>query len=134
MDFDSYNVGDPIPEKKHPVGKYQPIYYAGASGDFNLIHIDPEFGKMVGLGGNVLQGLCTMAFAAITVTDFAGDPGALKKLKVRFAKPVRPLDNVIVQGKVAAKDADTLTLEMNATTKKGEVEVLSQTVAVVAKV
>ncbi len=32
------------------VDKYRPIYYAGASGDYNPIHIDPEFGKMVGLG------------------------------------------------------------------------------------
>ena len=39
-------------ELKQVVGKYDPIFYAGASGDFNLIHIDPEFGKMVGLGGN----------------------------------------------------------------------------------
>ena len=39
------------------VDKYRPIYYAGASGDYNPIHIDPEFGKMVGLGGAILQGI-----------------------------------------------------------------------------
>ncbi len=43
------------------VDKYRPYYYAGASGDFNLIHIDNDFAKSVGLGGIILQGLCTMA-------------------------------------------------------------------------
>src|SRR5664280_3049949 len=64
------------------VDKYRAIYYAGASGDYNPIHIDPEFGKLVGLNGAILQGLCTLAFAAKTVTDWAGDPGKLKKNKV----------------------------------------------------
>ena len=82
------------------VDKYRPIFYAGASGDFNPIHIDAEFGKMVGLGGNILQGLCTMAFVMQTVSDWSGDPYRVKKLKVRFAKPVLPEDTVTVTGTV----------------------------------
>src|SRR5512136_2420154 len=80
------------------VDKYRPIYYAGASGDYNPIHIDPEFGNMVGLGGAILQGLCTLAFAAKTVTDWAGDPGRLKKIKCRFSAPVMMEDTISVQG------------------------------------
>ena len=134
MDFDKINVGDEMPVEKNPVGKYQPMYYAGASGDFNPIHIDPEFGKMVGLGGNILQGLCTMAFAAKSVWNYGGDPGSLKKLKVRFAKPVKPLDMVVVSGKVVAKEGDVATIEVIATTNKGEVEVLNNSVAELRKV
>jgi 3-hydroxybutyryl-CoA dehydratase len=134
MDFDKINVGDEIPVEKNPVGKYQPMYYAGASGDFNPIHIDPEFGKMVGLGGNILQGLCTMAFAAKAVWNYAEDPGALKKLKVRFAKPVKPLDTVVVTGKVIAKEGDTVTIEVGAITSKGDVEVLTNSIAELRRV
>jgi 3-hydroxybutyryl-CoA dehydratase len=134
MDFDKINVGDEMTAEKNPVGKYQPMYYAGASGDYNPIHIDPEFGKMVGLGGNILQGLCTMAFAAKAVWNYAGDPGAIKKLKVRFAKPVKPLDMVEVTGKVIAKEGDIVTLEVYAKTKKGEVEVLTNSVAEIRKI
>jgi 3-hydroxybutyryl-CoA dehydratase len=134
MDFEKINVGDVMPDGKNPVGKYQPMYYAGASGDFNPIHIDPEFGKMAGLGGNILQGLCTMGFAARACTDFAGDPGALKKLKVRFSKPVKPLETVVVHGKIVAKEADVITADLVADTNKGTVEVLSNCVAEFRKV
>ena len=83
------------------VDRYRAIYYAGASGDYNPIHIDPEFGKMVGLNGAILQGLCTLAFAAKTVTDWAGDPGKLKKIKCRFSAPVMMEDTISFQGTVA---------------------------------
>jgi acyl dehydratase len=107
-------------ELKQTVGKYDPIYYAGASGDFNPIHIDPEFGKMVGLGGNILQGLCTMAFTARCHTDFGGDPGALKRIKVRFSSPVRPADVVAVQSHVATVEGKRVKAEFNAVNQKGE--------------
>lgn len=133
MEIDKINVGDAIPTQKNAVGKYQPMVYAGASGDFNAIHIDPEFGKMVGLGGNILHGLCTMAFVAKAIVNFAdGDPGKLKKLKVRFAKPVKPLETVEVVGKVIAKDGNALTIEVSASTNKGENQVITNGEAVVA--
>jgi 3-hydroxybutyryl-CoA dehydratase len=83
------------------VDRYRAIYYAGASGDYNPIHIDPEFGKLVGLNGAILQGLCTLAFTAKTVTDWAGDPGKLKKIKCRFSAPVMMEDTISFHGNVA---------------------------------
>jgi acyl dehydratase len=133
MAIKDLNVGDAIETQINPVGKYQPIYYAGSSGDFNPIHIDPDFGKMAGLGGNILQGLCTMSFVAKAVVDNAGgDPGALKKIKVRFAKPVMPLDKVEVTGSVTEKTGAEAVLELAAHTKKGEVQVISNAAATVA--
>ncbi len=83
------------------VDKYRALYYAGASLDFNPIHIDPEIGKMVGLGGAILQGLCTLAFASKTVTDWLGDPGKMKKLRCRFSAPVMIEDVLTIEGTVA---------------------------------
>ena len=57
-------VGDPIPELKVTPDKYLPHRYAGASGDFNPIHIDPEFAKAVGLPGTILHGLYMMGLVA----------------------------------------------------------------------
>jgi len=111
--------GDII-DKSFNVGKYQPIYYAGASGDYNLIHIDPEFGKMVGLGGNILQGLCTMAFAATTLTDFVSDPSCLKRIKVRFKKPVKPDDEVNVKATVVDCAEGMVRTEIVAVNQKGD--------------
>ena len=74
---------------------YRPIYYAAASGDFNPIHIDPVVGEQAGLGGVILQGLCTMAWAAeAAVRLYGNDPTRLKKLRVRFSRPVKPGDVV----------------------------------------
>ena len=134
LDFDKIKKGDAMPDSKNPVGKYLPIYYAGASGDYNPIHIDPEFGKMVGLGGNILQGLCTMGFVAKACTDWAQDPGALKRLKVRFAKPVKPLDTVVVHGKVVKNTGDTIVCDMIADIEKSKEAVITNAVAEFRKV
>jgi acyl dehydratase len=107
------------------VDKYRPIYYAGASGDFNPIHIDPEFGKMVGLGGAILQGLCTLAFASKTVTDWAGDPGKLKRLKCRFSAPVLMEDTISVQGTVTDVQSGRARVELRVVNQHG-VEVLQK--------
>ena len=60
------------------------VRYAGASGDFNPIHIDEEFAKSVGLPGRILHGLWTMAQVARAQTEAAGGPEALKSLSVQF--------------------------------------------------
>ncbi|HOD62917.1 MAG TPA: MaoC/PaaZ C-terminal domain-containing protein [Smithellaceae bacterium] len=107
------------------VDKYRPIYYAGASGDFNPIHIDPEFGKMVGLGGAILQGLCTLAFASKTVTDWAGDPGKMKKLKCRFSAPVLMEDTISIQGTVTDVQSGRARIDLKVVNQHG-VEVLQK--------
>ena len=107
------------------VDKYRPIYYAGASGDFNPIHIDPEFGKMVGLGGAILQGLCTLAFASKTVTDWVGDPGKMKKLKCRFSAPVLMEDTISVQGTVTDVQSGRARIDLKVVNQHG-VEVLQK--------
>ena len=56
-----FEVGDALPELRVTPDKYLPHRYAGASGDFNPIHIDPEFARAVGLPGNILHGLWGMA-------------------------------------------------------------------------
>jgi len=63
---------------------YLTYRYAGASGDFNPIHIDEEFAKSVGLPGRILHGLWTMAQVARAQTEAAGGPESLKRLEVQF--------------------------------------------------
>ena len=64
--------------------RYTTYRYAGASGDFNPIHLDEEFARSVGLPGRILHGLWTMAQVARAQTDAVGDPVALKSLSVQF--------------------------------------------------
>src|SRR5437588_12954093 len=63
---------------------YVTVRYAGASCDFNPIHIDEEFAKQVGLPGRILHGLWTMAQVARAQTEAAGGPQALRRLSVQF--------------------------------------------------
>jgi acyl dehydratase len=80
--------------------KYLPHRYAGASGDFNPIHIDPEFAKEVGLPSNILHGLYSMAQVARACTRAAGgDPRSLKRLSVQFRGMGFPEQEITVSGK-----------------------------------
>ncbi len=98
------NVGDAIPELKVTPDKYLPHRYAGASGDFNPIHIDPEFAKAVGLPNTILHGLYMMGLVARAATDVAGgDPQALKRLSVQFRGMGAPETEIVVSGTVKSR-------------------------------
>jgi acyl dehydratase len=64
--------------------RYTTVRYAGASGDFNPIHIDEEFARQVGLPGRILHGLWTMAQVARAHTEAFGGPESLQRLSVHF--------------------------------------------------
>jgi len=100
-DLKDLKEGDAIPELKVTPDKYLPQRYAGASGDFNPIHIDPEFAKAVGLPGNILHGLWMMAQVARGNAQIAdGDPRALKRLSVQFRGMGFPEQELVVSGTV----------------------------------
>jgi len=93
-------AGAQIPELSVTPDKYLTVRYAGASGDFNPIHIDEEFARAVGLPGRILHGLWTMAQVARAQTDAAGGPEHLKRLSVQFRGMGRPEQEVLVKGTV----------------------------------
>jgi acyl dehydratase len=95
------SVGEQIPELRVTPDKYLTARYAGASGDFNPIHIDEEFAHAVGLPGRILHGLWTMAQVARAQTDAAGGPERLKRLSVQFRGMGMPEQEVVVTGTVA---------------------------------
>ena len=79
--------------------KYLPHRYAGASGDFNPIHIDREFAESVGLPSNILHGLYSMAQVARACTQAAGgDPRSLRRLSVQFRGMGLPEQEIVVTG------------------------------------
>ena len=105
-------VGDQIPELKVTPDKYLPHRYAGASGDFNPIHIDPEFAKGVGLPGNILHGLYMMAEVARAQTAVAGgDPRGLKRLSVQFRGMGMPEQEITVSGSVKEAQGNRVVID-----------------------
>src|SRR3954465_14433312 len=104
--------GDSLPELRVTPDKYVPHRYAGASGDFNPIHIDPEFAKAVGLPGNILHGLYSMAQVARAAQQTGGgDPRALKRLKVQFRGMGKPEAEIRVTGTVREVDGERVVLD-----------------------
>jgi acyl dehydratase len=92
--------------------RYLTVRYAGASGDFNPIHIDEEFARQVGLPGRILHGLYTMAQVARANTDAGGGPASLKRLSVQFRGMGVPEVKLTVTGTVTeVRDDRTVVTE-----------------------
>jgi acyl dehydratase len=92
--------GASLPDLKVTPDRYLTVRYAGASGDFNPIHIDEEFAKQVGLPGRILHGLYTMAQVARAQTEAGGGPESLKRLAVQFRGMGLPEQEITVSGTV----------------------------------
>lgn len=107
--------GEAIPELKVTPDRYLPHRYAGASGDFNPIHIDPEFARGVGLPGNILHGLYSMAQVARAQTAAAGgDPRSLRRLSVQFRGMGVPEKEIVVSGEVTGEEEGRFLIETEA--------------------
>lgn len=96
------SAGDAVAELRVTPDKYLTHRYAGASGDFNPIHIDPEFAKAVGLPGTILHGLYMMGLVARANVEAVGggDPRSLKRLSVQFRGMGAPETEIVVSGTV----------------------------------
>jgi len=103
--------GDELPTLKITPDKYLTVRYAGASGDYNPIHIDEDFAKQVGLPGRILHGLWTMSQVARAQTEAAGGPHALKRLSVQFRGMGLPEHEITVTSSVKTVDGDVALVE-----------------------
>jgi acyl dehydratase len=109
----SLKAGDPIELTVTP-DPYVTVRYAGASGDFNPIHIDEQFAQQVGLPGRILHGLWTMAQVARAQTEAAGGPETLKRLSVQFRGMGRMGEPISVTGTVREVDGNTAIVDAQA--------------------
>jgi acyl dehydratase len=86
--YDQADPGTELPPRQYQVTRRDLVRYAGASGDFNVIHWNERVAKSVGLPDVIAHGMLTMALAGRFVTEWAGDPGAVTEYGVRFSAPV----------------------------------------------
>jgi acyl dehydratase len=135
ISYDDVETGTALPSAQFPVVREDLVKYAGASGDFNLIHWNDRVAREVGLPDVIAHGMYSMAEAVRVVTDWAGDPGAVIEYGVRFTKPVIVPDDgagalIEVAGVVKKKlDGRQVQVELTATSA-GE-KVLGQARAIV---
>lgn len=107
--YSEVEVGAEVIAREVTITRLDLIRYAGASGDFNVIHWNERIATSVGLPNVIAHGMYTMAQAGRVVTDWVGDPGALKEFGVRFTRPVPvPDDDRGATIRVAATVAEKL--------------------------
>ena len=129
-------VGTELPPQTFTITRADLVRYAGASGDFNVIHWNQRVAQSVGLPDVIAHGMYTMALAVRVVTDWAGDPARVVEYGVRFTRPVPVPDDdsgaaLEVTGKVAALlDDGRVRVDLIAT--HGGSKVLGRAQAVVA--
>ena len=127
--------GTELEPKSYPVTRLDLVKYAGASGDFNVIHWNERVATSVGLPNVIAHGMYTMAEAGRFASDWAGDPGAVVEFGVRFSSPVVVPDDgqgatIQLSGTVEEKlDGNRVVLALTA--RSGDTKVLTRARAVV---
>ena len=133
--YHDIQAGAEIAPRQYQVTRRDLVRYAGASGDFNVIHWNERIAKSVGLPDVIAHGMLTMALAGRFLTEWAGDPAAVTEFGVRFSAPVVVPDDdkgalVEITGVVTGKlDGNQVTVDVTA--RSGDTKVLTRAHAVV---
>jgi acyl dehydratase len=133
--YEDIEVGTTIPRRSYQLKRVNLVKYAGASGDFNIIHWNERVATAVGLPNVIAHGMLTMAQGGKFVTEWVGDPGAVLDYGVRFSAMVPVPDDdegatVEISGKVIKKLGDSK-VEVDLSARSGDSKVLSRSRAVV---
>ncbi|WP_313235757.1 MaoC/PaaZ C-terminal domain-containing protein [Sporosarcina ureae] len=113
------------PMVKPPITKVQLAQYAGASGDFNPLHLDDDFAQKIGMDGVIAHGMLVMGFLGEYVMKIAGKEARVANLKMRFGKMTVPGDEIrcsgIVERTYEENGKPCIALELTAEKASGEI-------------
>ena len=101
--FEEISEGTELPEMTKEIRPVNMMMYGAATWDFMRIHYDADYARERGFEGAIVDGQMEGAFLAQLVIDWAGDPGALRRLGVRYRNFIYPGDTVVCKGKVQRK-------------------------------
>ena len=133
--YHDISEGAEIALRQFPLTRLDLVRYAGASGDFNVIHWNERIAKSVGLPDVIAHGMFTMALTGRFLTEWAGDPAAVTEYGVRFSAPVVVPDDdkgamLELSGVVTGKlDGNKVTVDVTA--RSGDTKVLTRAHATV---
>lgn len=128
--FEAIRVGDELPAvAKAPVDRVQLARYAGASGDFNPMHVDEVYARGMGMPSVFAPGMLVMGFLGQLVSDWARG-AQLRRYGVRFIKMVWPGDTVVCKGRVTDRYGENgryfAEIDLWAENQKGELVMKGQ--------
>jgi acyl dehydratase len=130
--FEAVRVGDELPAlAKTPVDRVQLVRYAGASGDFNPVHVDETHARALGMPSVYAPGMLIMGFLGQLITDWARG-GQLRRYSVRFVKMVWPGDTIVCKGRVTDRYGEAgryfTEVDLWAENQKGELVMKGQAI------
>jgi acyl dehydratase len=114
VNYDDIEVGNNMPVyTSAPITRTHLVRYAGASGDFNPLHHDQTFIKVIGMDNVIAHGMLIMGIAGEAITSWIENK-YLRKFNARFLNMTEPADlddmentkdraTIIVSGKVVKK-------------------------------
>ena len=111
--FEDVRVGDEVFAVSKVVKREDVKAYADASGDQNPLHQDDGFARGVGFPGIIAHGMFTMAHLTKAITDWIGDPGALRSIKVQFRAVVYMDETLVARGRIESLDPITRTARLS---------------------
>ena len=104
--FEAVRLGEELPAlTKGPVDRVQLARYAGASGDFNPVHVDEVYARSLGMPSVYAPGMLVMGILGQLLSDWSRG-AQLRKYQVRFSKIVWPGDTVVAKGRVMERWGD----------------------------
>jgi acyl dehydratase len=99
--FENIRVGDEIAATaKAPIDRVTLARYAGATGDFNPLHVDEVAARAQGMPSVMAPSTLGMGYLAQLVGDWARG-AQVRRLACRFARTLWPGDTLVCRGRVA---------------------------------
>ena len=101
-------VGEALPPLTKCVTQEMIDRWAEVSGDFNPLHVDPDFGKTTFFGTNIAHGPLTLSFIIEMLTRCLGKGwiSGGRLYDVRLVSPVPPDTEIIVGGEVTTVESE----------------------------
>jgi acyl dehydratase len=118
-----WTVGDSLEERRlPPVDRMALVRYAGASGDFNPIHVVDEEAKRTGLPGIIQHGMLTMAQMGTLLSPFLAE-GFIEHFQTRFVGMLFLDEQLVIGGQVTAvegvESGQSISFDVFARTEEG---------------
>jgi 3-hydroxybutyryl-CoA dehydratase len=101
-------IGEALPPLTKRVTQEMINRWAEVSGDFNPLHVDPNFGKTTLFGTNIAHGPLTLSFIIEMLSGWLGKAWASggRLYDVRLVAPVPPDTEIMAGGEVTGVEVE----------------------------
>jgi 3-hydroxybutyryl-CoA dehydratase len=118
---DNYKVNDKLPVVVREIDQEKIDLYAEASGDFNPLHVDPEFAKGTMFGGTIAHGMLTLAYISQVMRKFHEEGWVSGgEMEINFLAPVRPGDTITCSGEVVEVGEERVSCRVECKNQNGD--------------